>query len=60
MAVTGERLYGLYAKNIPFDNANTIKKYGQSIKNYDNFLPQKLDIVVFLVNTVVVPATLQL
>ena len=25
MAVTGERLYGLYAKNIPFDNASTIK-----------------------------------
>lgn len=47
MAVTGERLYGLYAKDIPFDNANTIKKYGKSIKNYDSFLPKKLDIVVF-------------
>lgn len=47
MAVTGERLYGLFAKDIPFDNANTIKKYGKSIKNYDSFLPQKLDIAVF-------------
>ena len=47
MAVTGERLYGLFAKDIPFDNANTIKKYGKSIKNYDSFLPRKLDIVVF-------------
>lgn len=47
MAVTGEHLYGLYAKNIPFDNAATISRYGKSIKNYDSFLPQKGDIAVF-------------
>ncbi len=47
MLATGERLQGLYAYNIPFDNKAKIEKYGQIIKNYDSFLPQKLDIVVF-------------
>ncbi|CAC6501660.1 TPA: N-acetylmuramoyl-L-alanine amidase [Staphylococcus aureus] len=47
MIATGERLQGLYAYNIPFDNKARIEKYGQIIKNYDSFLPQKLDIVVF-------------
>lgn len=47
MLATGERLQGLYAYNIPFDNKARIEKYGQIIKNYDSFLPQKLDIVVF-------------
>ena len=46
MAVTGERLYGLYAKDIPFDNANTIKStVNQSKTTIVSY--QKLDIVVF-------------
>lgn len=40
MLATGERLQGLYAYNIPFDNKAKIEKYGQIIKNYDSFLPQ--------------------
>ena len=41
-AVTGARLTGLYAKNIPFDNEKVISKYAKVIKNYDSFLPRKL------------------
>lgn len=37
MLATGERLQGLYAYNIPFDNKAKIEKYGQIIKNYDSF-----------------------
>ena len=37
MIATGERLQGLYAYNIPFDNKARIEKYGQIIKNYDSF-----------------------
>ena len=32
MIATGERLQGLYAYNIPFDNKARIEKYGQIIK----------------------------
>ena len=32
MLATGERLQGLYAYNIPFDNKARIEKYGQIIK----------------------------
>lgn len=46
-AVTGARLTGLYAKNIPFDNEKVISKYAKVIKNYDSFLPRKTDIAVF-------------
>ena len=46
--LTGERLYGLYAKNIHTDNKKVLEKYGTIYKNTDNFLPQKGD--VFIMN----------
>ena len=44
--LTGNRLYGLYAKNIHIDNKKELEKHGKIIKNYDKFLPQKGDIFI--------------
>lgn len=43
--VTGRTLSGLYAKDIPF--VNDFTGYATVIKNYDAFIPQKGDLVVF-------------
>lgn len=42
---TGRSLKGLYAKDIPF--VNDFKGYATVIKNYDAFIPQKGDLVIF-------------
>lgn len=44
--LTGERLYGLYAKNIHTDNKSVLEKYGTIYKNTPNFLPKKGDIFI--------------
>lgn len=44
--LTGERLYGLYAKDIHTDNKKILEKYGTIYKNTDDFLPQKGDIFI--------------
>lgn len=44
--LTGERLYGLYAKDIHTDNKAVLEKYGTIHKNTPNFLPQKGDLFI--------------
>lgn len=44
--LTGERLYGLYAKDIHTDNKAVLEKYGTIYKNTPNFLPQKGDLFI--------------
>lgn len=43
--VTGRSLKGLYAKDIPFQN--NFDGYATVIENYDAFVPQKGDLVIF-------------
>lgn len=45
--VTGKRLSGLFAKNIPFDNKAVLEEFATIYKNYDSFMPQIGDIVVW-------------
>lgn len=45
--MTGYRLNGLFAKNIHTDNKDTLSKVAKVTKNYDSYLPEVGEIVVF-------------